>query len=74
MNKQEIHERAIHKAESKISFIKLEMTALENEIPYMSYTTEMIEGQQDFKRKEIDTWHHILDCLKVIETQTLNVQ
>ncbi len=71
MNKQEIHERAIHKAESKISFIKLEMNALENEVPYMGYTTEMIEGQQAFKRKEIDTWHYILDCIKIVETQRM---
>jgi len=74
MNDKQIHERAIHKAESKISFIKLEMTALENEVPYMSYTTEMIEAQQAFKCKEIDTWRYILDCIKIVETQTLNAQ
>ena len=70
---KQIHERAIHKAESQISFIKLEMTTLENEVPYMSYTTEMIEGQQAFKCKEIDTWRYILDCIKIVETQ-LNTQ
>jgi hypothetical protein len=71
MNDKQIHERAIHKAESKISFIKLEMTALENEVPYMSYTTEMIEAQQAFKCKEIDTWRYILDCIKIVETQRM---
>jgi len=71
MNDKQIHERAIHKAESKISFLKIEMAALENEIPYMSYTTEMIEGQQAFKCKEIDTWRYILDCIKIVETQRM---
>ena len=71
MNDQEIHERAIHKAESQISFIELEMTALENEVPYMSYTTEMIEVQQAFKCKEIDTWQYILDCIKIVEIQRM---
>jgi len=71
MNDKQIHERAIHKAESKISFIELEMTVLENEVPYMGYTTEMIEGQQAFKRKEIDTWRYIIDCIKIVETQRM---
>lgn len=70
MNK-EIRERAIRKAESQISFIELEMSALENEKPYMSYTQEMIEGQQAFKCKEIDTWRYILDCIKIVETQRM---
>ena len=71
MNDKQIHERAIHKAESQISFIKLEMSALEQETPYMSYTTEMIEGQQAFKVKEIDTWRYMLDCVKIVETQRM---
>ena len=71
MNDKQIHERAIHKAESKISFIELEMTALENEVPYMGFTIEMIEGQQAFKCKEIDTWRYILDCIKIVETQRM---
>ena len=64
MNDQEIHERAVNKAESQISFIKLEISALENEKPYMSYTQEMIEGQKAFKCKELDTWTMILKALK----------
>ena len=60
MNDKQIHERAIHKAESQISFIELEMSTLETERPYMSYTQEMIEGQQAFKCKEIDTWRYII--------------
>ena len=71
MNDKQIHERAIHKAESQISFIKLEMSALEREVPYMSYTTEMIEGQQAFKIKELDTWRYILDCVKIVETKRM---
>ena len=71
MNDKQIHERAIHKAEAQISFIELEMSALEKETPYMSYTTEMIEGQQAFKCKEIDTWRYILDCVKIVETQRM---
>tara|TARA_R110000796_G_C14190769_1_gene390464 strand:- start:86 stop:427 length:342 start_codon:yes stop_codon:yes gene_type:complete len=71
MNDNQIHERAIHKAESQISFIKLEMNALEQETPYMSYTTEMIEAQQAFKVKEIDTWRYMLDCVKIVETQRM---
>ena len=71
MNDKQIHERAIHKAESQISFIKLEMSALEREVPYMSYTTEMIEGQQAFKIKELDTWRYILDCAKIVETKRM---
>ena len=71
MNDKQIHERAIHKAESQISFIKLEMSALEQETPYMSYTTEMIEAQQAFKVKEIDTWRYMLDCVKIVETQRM---
>ena len=71
MNDKKIHERAIHKAESQISFIKLEMSALEREVPYMSYTTEMIEGQQAFKIKELDTWRYILDCVKIVETKRM---
>lgn len=71
MNDQEIHERAIHKAESKISFIQLEMSALEKETPYMSFTQEMIEGQQAFKCKELDTWRYMLDCVKIVETQRM---
>lgn len=66
-----IHERAIHKAESQISFIEVEMSALENETPYMSFTQEMIEGQQAFKCKEIDTWRYILDCVKTVETKRM---
>ena len=69
MNDKKIHERAIHKAESQISFIKLEMNALEQETPYMSYTIEMIEAQQAFKVKELDTWRYILDCVKIVETK-----
>lgn len=64
INDRQIQERAIRKAESQISFIELEMSALEEETPYMSYTTEMIESQQAFKCKEIDTWRYILDCVK----------
>lgn len=71
MNDKQIHERAIHKAESQISFIELEMSTLETERPYMSYTQEMIEGQQAFKCKEIDTWRYILDCVKIVETQRM---
>jgi hypothetical protein len=71
MNDKQIHERAVNKAESQISFIQLEMDSLEKEIPYMSYTTEMIEGQQAFKCKEIDTWRYILDCVKIVETQRM---
>lgn len=71
MNYKQIHERAIHKAESKISFIQIEMNALEHETPYMCFTQEMIEAQQAFKCKEIDTWRHILDCLKVIGAQRM---
>ena len=71
MNDKQIHERAIHKAESQISFIKLEMRALETETPYMSYTAEMIEGQQAFKCKEIDTWRYMLDCVKIVEIQRM---
>jgi len=71
MNDKQIHERAIHKAESKISFIQIEMNALERETPYMSYTTEMIEAQQAFKCKEIDTWRYILDCVKIVEIQRM---
>jgi hypothetical protein len=63
MNDKQIHERAIHKAESQISFIQLEMSALEKETPYMSFTQEMIEGQQAFKCKELDTWRMILEAL-----------
>ena len=69
MNDKQIHERAIHKAEGQISFIKLEMAALKRERPYMSYTIEMIEGQQAFKVKELDTWRYILDCIKIVETK-----
>jgi hypothetical protein len=61
MNDKQIHERAIHKAESQISFLKIEMSALEQETPYMSYTIEMIEAQQAFKCKEIDTWRYMLE-------------
>ena len=71
MNDKQIHERAIHKAESQISFLKIEMSALEQETPYMSYTTEMIEAQQAFKCKEIDTWRYMLDCVKIVETQRM---
>ena len=71
MNDKQIHERAIHKAESQISFIQIEMSALEQETPYMSYTTEMIEAQQAFKVKEIDTWRYMLDCVKIVETQRM---
>jgi hypothetical protein len=71
MNDKQIHERAVNKAESQISFIQLEMDSLEKEIPYMSYTTEMIEGQQAFKCKEIDTWRYILDCVKIVEIQRM---
>lgn len=71
MNDKQIHERAIHKAESKISFIQLEMSALEKETPYMSFTQEMIEGQQAFKCKELDTWRYMLDCVKIVETQRM---
>ena len=71
MNDKQIHERAIHKAESKITFIEIEMSALEKETPYMSFTQEMIEGQQAFKCKEIDTWRYILDCVKIVETQRM---
>ena len=71
MNDKQIHERAIHKAESQISFIKLEMAALKLEVPYMSYTTEMIEGQHAFKIKELDTWRYILDCVKIVETKRM---
>ena len=69
MNDKKIHERAIHKAEGQINFIKIEMTALEQETPYMSYTIEMIEAQQAFKVKELDTWRYILDCVKIEETK-----
>jgi hypothetical protein len=71
MNDKQIHERAIHKAESQISFLKIEMSALEQETPYMSYTTEMIEAQQAFKCKEIDTWRYMLDCVKIVETKRM---
>jgi hypothetical protein len=71
MNDKQIHERAVNKAESQISFIQLEMDSLEKEIPYMSYTNEMIEGQQAFKCKEIDTWRYILDCVKMVESQRM---
>lgn len=71
MNDQEIHERAVNKAESRISFIELEMSALENEKPYMSYTQEMIEGLRAFKCKEIDTWQYTLDCIKIVEIQRM---
>ena len=71
MNDKQIHERAIHKAEGQISFIKLEMAALKRERPYMSYTIEMIEGQQAFKIKELDTWQYILDCVKTTETKRM---
>jgi hypothetical protein len=71
MNDKQIHERAIHKAESQISFIQLEMNSLEQETPYMSYTIEMIEAQQAFKCKEIDTWRYMLDCVKIVETQRM---
>jgi hypothetical protein len=71
MNDKQIHERAIHKAESQISFIQLEMDSLEQETPYMSYTIEMIEAQQAFKCKEIDTWRYMLDCVKIVETQRM---
>ena len=71
MNDDQIHERAIHKAESQISFLKIEMSALEQETPYMSFTQEMIEGQQAWKCKEIDTWRYILDCVKIVETQRM---
>jgi hypothetical protein len=64
MNDKQIHERAIHKAESQISFIQLEMSALERETPYMSYTQDMIDGQQAFKIKELDTWRMIIKALK----------
>lgn len=71
MNDKQIHERAIHKAESQISFLKIEMSALEQETPYMSFTQEMIEGQQAWKCKEIDTWRYILDCVKIVETKRM---
>lgn len=71
MNDRQIHERAIHKAESQISFLKIEMSALEQETPYMSFTQEMIEGQQAWKCKEIDTWRYILDCVKIVETKRM---
>ena len=74
MNKKEIHERAVNKAESQLSFIQIELKALESDTPCAAYTREMINGQISFKLKETDTWRHILDCLKVIETQTLNAQ
>ena len=31
----------------------------------------MIEGQQAFKCKEIDTWRYMLDCVKIVETQRM---
>ena len=31
----------------------------------------MIEGQQAFKTKELDTWQYILDCVKIVETQRM---
>lgn len=71
MNDKQIHERAIHKAESKITFLEIEMSALEKETPYMSFTQEMIEGQQAWKCKEIDTWRYILDCVKIVETKRM---
>jgi len=74
MNKQEIHERAVNKAESQLSFIQIELKALKLDVPYAAYTREMIDGQIAFKTKETDTWRYILSCLKVIETQTLNAQ
>ena len=74
MNKQEIHERALNRAESQLSFIQVELKALESDTPCSAYTREMIDGQISFKLKETDTWLHILDCLKLIETQTLNAQ
>ena len=47
------------------------MSALEQETPYMSFTQEMIEGQQAWKCKEIDTWRYILDCVKIVETKRM---
>ena len=47
------------------------MSALEKETPYMSFTQEMIEGQQAFKCKELDTWRYMLDCVKIVETQRM---
>tara|TARA_R110000796_G_scaffold99867_1_gene208277 strand:- start:515 stop:835 length:321 start_codon:yes stop_codon:yes gene_type:complete len=71
MNYKEIQERAINKAESQLSFIQIELKALESDMPCAAYTKEMIDGQISFKLKETDTWRHILDCLKAMETQRM---
>jgi hypothetical protein len=71
MNKQEIHERAVNKAESQLSFIQVELKALESDTPCSAYTREMIDGQISFKLKETDTWRYILDCIKIVETQRM---
>ena len=72
MNKQEVHKRAINKAETQISFIQLEIKALEKEIPYMSFTQEMIAGQIEFKRKELESWKMILKSLKWLKKTRYN--
>jgi len=71
MNKQEIHERAVNKAESQLSFIQIELKALKLDVPCAAYTREMIDGQISFKLKETDTWRYILDCVKIVETQRM---
>ena len=59
MTQQERKDRIYNKAFAMISTLKIDIKSLDDTIPYFAYTQDMIDGQVNFKERELELWNHI---------------
>ena len=59
MTQQERKDRIYNKAFAMIATLKIEIKSLDETIPYFAYTQDMIDGQINFKERELELWNHI---------------